>query len=120
MVPFLFVALDALPLTPNGKVDLRALPDPFKNADTTSYQPPSAGLEQRIAGIWQELLHVDRVGADDNFFELGGNSLLSLRVITAMDVRLGCRLQPRLLFFQNLRQIAAAAQLAQDAREYAG
>jgi amino acid adenylation domain-containing protein len=113
MVPSVFVALDALPLTPNGKVDVRALPDPFKDAvgDRDSYQPPDPGLEQLIAEIWQELLQVDRVGAEDNFFEIGGNSLLSLRVISAIEARAGCRLQPRLLFFQNLRQIAASARL---------
>jgi amino acid adenylation domain-containing protein len=110
MMPSAFIALDALPLTPNGKIDVRALPDPFRSApgEAGEYEPPSPGLEQLIAEIWQELLHVDRVSADDNFFELGGNSLLSLRASTMIEARLGCRLQPRLLFFQNLRQIAAA------------
>jgi acyl carrier protein len=70
-------------------------------------------LEQLVAEVWQELLQVDRVGADDNFFELGGNSLLSLRAITEIEARAGCHLQPRILFFQNLRQVAATARLAE-------
>jgi amino acid adenylation domain-containing protein len=115
MLPSGFVTLDALPLTPNGKIDVRALPDPFKNAAGTGggHEPPAPGLEQLVAEVWQELLQVDRVGADDNFFELGGNSLLSLRAVTKIEARTGCRLQPRILFFQNLRHIAAAARLAE-------
>jgi amino acid adenylation domain-containing protein len=115
MVPSGFVTLDALPLTPNGKIDVRALPDPFKNAADAGggYEPPAPGLEQLVAEVWQELLQVDQVGADDNFFELGGNSLLSLRAITEIGTRAGCRLQPRILFFQNLRQVAATARLAE-------
>jgi acyl carrier protein len=113
MVPSGFVTLDALPLTPNGKIDVRALPDPFKNPAGAGggHEPPAPGLEQLVAEVWQELLQVDRVGADDNFFELGGNSLLSLRAITKIEARAGCRLQPRILFFQNLRQVAATARL---------
>jgi len=114
MVPSAFVALDSLPLTPNGKIDVRSLPDPFKSSADAGdgYETPAPGLEQLIAEVWQELLEVDRVGADDNFFELGGNSLLSLRAITMIEARAGCRLQPRILFFQNLRQLAVAARLA--------
>ena len=115
MAPSAFIALDALPLTPNGKIDVRALPDPFKASAAAAgdgYEPPAPGLEHLIAEVWQELLEVKRVGADDNFFELGGNSLLSLRAITLIEARAGCRLPPRTLFFQNLRQLAAAARLA--------
>jgi hypothetical protein len=114
VVPSGFVALDALPLTPNGKIDVRALPDPFKNPAGAGggYEPPASALERLVAEVWQELLQVDRAGVDDNFFELGGNSLLSLRAITQIEARTGCRLQPRILFFQNLRQVAATARLA--------
>jgi acyl carrier protein len=109
MVPSLVVTLDAIPLTPNGKVDRAALPDPFRNvAPVAAYEPPAPGLEQRLAGIWQEILQVERVGAEDNFFELGGHSLLSLRVAVAVEAQTGWRMDPRLLFFQTLRQIAAA------------
>ena len=114
MVPSTFVPLDALPLTANGKIDVRALPDPFKSAAGMSgeYEPPEPGLEQLIAEVWRELLQVDRVAASDNFFEIGGNSLLSVRAVSVIEARAGCRLQPRILFFQNLRQLAATARLA--------
>ena len=113
MAPSAFVALDSLPLTPNGKIDVRALPDPFKSSAVANheFEPPALGVEQLVAEIWQELLQIDQVGADDNFFEMGGNSLLSLRAVTMIEARTGFRLQPRLLFFQNLRQFAATAGL---------
>ncbi len=119
MVPSGFVTLDALPMTPNGKIDVRALPDPFRSVATGGgYEPPAPGLEQLVAEVWQEVLQADRVGADDNFFEIGGNSLLSLRVVTKIEARVGCRLQPRILFFQNLRQVAAAVRLAEAKLAY--
>jgi amino acid adenylation domain-containing protein len=118
MVPAVFVTLDRLPLTANGKVDVRALADPLSYAADTkaAQEPPAPGLEQTIATIWQELLQIDHVGAEDNFFELGGNSLLALRVVTAIEARCGIRLPPRLLFFHSLRRVAAAARLAETER----
>ena len=108
MVPSVVVALDALPLTPNGKIDRKALPDPFRtSAKVVNEEPPAPGLEQEMAEIWREFLRVDRVGAEDNFFELGGQSLLSLRVAAAVERRIGRRMDPRSLFFQTLRQVAA-------------
>lgn len=114
MAPSAFVELDAMPLTPNGKTDVGALPDPFRNSADPhqDYEPPAPGLEQLIAGVWKELLQLNRVGAEDNFFELGGNSLLSLRAVAMIEAQAGCRLQPRILFFQNLRQLATAARVA--------
>ncbi len=109
MVPSLFVALDKLPLTPNGKIDRARLPDPFTHSARVAAcdDPPAPGLEFAIAEIWKVILNVDRVGAHDNFFELGGHSLLSLRVVEAVERRTGQRIDPRSLFFQNLRQLAA-------------
>jgi amino acid adenylation domain-containing protein len=110
MVPSLFVALNAVPMTASGKVDMRALPDPFKSAQRIAerHTPPSPGTEQLIAKVWQEILEVDQIGAGDNFFELGGHSLLALRAVAAIEKQTGRRMPPRSLFFQTLRQIAAA------------
>jgi acyl carrier protein len=82
MVPSSFIPLDALPLTPNGKVDRRALPKPDGARPDVgiSYVAPQTELEQTLAKIWQQVLHLDRVGAQDNFFDLGGHSLLLVEV----------------------------------------
>jgi amino acid adenylation domain-containing protein len=82
MLPSAFVAVDALPLTPNGKINRRALPvpDSLRPTLTTTYQAPQSETEQQIAKLWQEVLHLDKVGIHDNFFDLGGYSLLLLEV----------------------------------------
>lgn len=112
MIPSVVAAVDVIPLTPNGKVDRAALPDPFKNAVQAAarhFVAPAPGAEQTMAEIWREILHIETVGAEDNFFELGGHSLLSLRVMNAVEKRLGWRMDVRTLFFQNLRQVVASA-----------
>ncbi len=44
----------------------------------------TSAYEQRITGIWQQVLGVEEVGLHDNFFELGGNSLIALQVIAKL------------------------------------
>ncbi|MFH8344041.1 amino acid adenylation domain-containing protein [Streptomyces sp. NPDC018045] len=84
MVPSAFVAVDRLPLTPAGKLDHRALPAPDWNtsAGTREYVAPRGRAEETLAGIWAEVLGVEKVGVEDNFFELGGDSILSMQVIS--------------------------------------
>jgi amino acid adenylation domain-containing protein len=99
MVPSAFVMLDALPLSPNGKVDRRALPAPdLTSSLEESYVAPRTDLEDVLAGIWAELLHIERVGVEDNFFELGGHSLLATQVISRVREMLRVELSLRALF----------------------
>jgi len=84
MMPSAFVLLDKLPRTPNGKVDRRALPVPDKTRPELeeTFVAPRTPVEEVLAGIWAEVLGLDRVGVQDNFFELGGHSLLATQVIS--------------------------------------
>lgn len=109
MIPAMAVALDRLPLTANGKLDRNALPEPFGHATrpASAFEEPGAGVETVVADLWRQLLKVDKVGAEDNFFELGGDSLLALRFVAQIERQTATRIDPRTLFFQNLRQIAA-------------
>ncbi len=97
MVPAAIVAIDALPLTPTGKLDKRALrPPEYQHVDR--YRAPANELEEILAGIYGRVLGVERVGADDSFFDLGGDSLSAMRVIAAINDRLGTELAVRTLF----------------------
>jgi amino acid adenylation domain-containing protein len=81
MVPSAYVLLNALPLTANGKVDRLALPAPesLHLQKRAAYVMPQTESEQLIAGVWQEMLQLEKVGIHDNFFDLGGNSLLAIK-----------------------------------------
>ncbi len=99
MVPSAFVRLDALPLTVNGKLDRKALPVPDDDAYARrAYEAPQGEIETLLAGIWAELLGVERVGRHDNFFELGGHSLLAVRVLVRLTEALAVELPLAILF----------------------
>jgi len=110
MVPSSFVTLDELPLTPNGKLDRRRLPDPQSaRGEDQLTAPPRTPVEEVLAGIWQEVLGVGRVGADDDFFELGGHSLLATQVVSRLRDAFGLALPLRTIFDSpTLSSLAAA------------
>jgi amino acid adenylation domain-containing protein/non-ribosomal peptide synthase protein (TIGR01720 family) len=97
MVPALFVRLAAMPLTPNGKLDRRALPAPEQLRPVRAYVAPRDAVEEALAGIWAEILKLDRVGIHDNFFDLGGDSILGIQIVARAN-RQGMRLLPRQVF----------------------
>ncbi|MFI0772729.1 alpha/beta fold hydrolase, partial [Streptomyces sp. NPDC021218] len=88
MVPSSMVFLEILPLTPNGKVDRRALPAPDGGRPELreEYVAPRTQVEELIAGVWSEVLGIERVGIHDNFFDLGGHSLQVAKVVNRLRV----------------------------------
>lgn len=84
MVPSAFVFLNSLPLTVNGKIDRKALPAPDRSRSDVevSCVAPRNAVEEVLAGIWAELLKLEKVGIQDNFFDLGGHSLLATVLIS--------------------------------------
>jgi hypothetical protein len=87
MIPALYVPLVALPLSPNGKVDRRALPAPqdVQQSSTEEQAPPRDVIEEVVATIWMEVLHITHIGIRDNFFRIGGHSLLATRLILRLS-----------------------------------
>ncbi len=118
MVPSVFVAMDALPLTPNGKIDRKALPAPAaaQSERESRYVAPRTPTEELLAGLWAELLGLERVGIHDDFFELGGHSLLATQVASRIrdHFRVDLPLQ-RLFESPTIASIAAALDLSRPA-----
>jgi amino acid adenylation domain-containing protein len=96
MIPAVFVPLAALPLTRNGKIDLRALPRPEPQG--RGFTAPRNSVEEFLAGIYADLLKLDRVGVFHSFFELGGNSLLAAQLVSRVRDELGVELPLSALF----------------------
>jgi non-ribosomal peptide synthetase component F len=100
MIPSAFVVLDQLPLSTSGKVDRRRLPQPNDDrpALVENFVAPRTPIEQEVAGIWEQVLKVRKVGINDNFFALGGHSLLATRVITRVNESLQVEMPLRAMF----------------------
>jgi amino acid adenylation domain-containing protein len=100
MLPSAFVFLDGLPLNPNGKVDRKSLPAPgwTRPGIEETFVAPRNGVERAIAGIWAEVLKLDRVGIHDNFFDLGGHSLKATQVMSRIRQAFELELPLRSLF----------------------
>jgi amino acid adenylation domain-containing protein/non-ribosomal peptide synthase protein (TIGR01720 family) len=62
------------------------------------YSPPTTLIEQILAGIYAQVLGVDRVGVDESFFDLGGDSLSAMRAVAAINTALDEQLTVPTLF----------------------
>ncbi|MDQ6531236.1 non-ribosomal peptide synthetase, partial [Flavobacterium sp. LHD-85] len=90
MVPGFYMFLEKLPLTPNGKIDRKSLPNiSEENIIRKEFKAPTNVIEESLAGIWQEVLGIEKIGVNENFFELGGHSLIISQVINRTQKELG-------------------------------
>ncbi|MEV1178600.1 amino acid adenylation domain-containing protein, partial [Nonomuraea sp. NPDC049784] len=115
MVPSAFVELTTLPLTPNGKVDRAALPAPdgVRPELGTGFVPPRTATEEVLAGIWAQVLGLERVGIADGFFELGGHSLLATQVISRVRAAFDVEVPLTALFDRpTVAELAAVVEAA--------
>ena len=114
MVPKEIVFLEEFPYTPNGKIDVKKLPHPDSGLTHTSrkYLAPSTPLEQDLARIWEEALHLEKVSIDDNFFEIGGNSMKAFQLLAVINKELNLDLTI-ISFFQypTIQQLAESLDL---------
>lgn len=124
MVPTAWVELDNLPLTANGKVDRDALAEAGHGAsEWETFAEPRTDVEKDVAGIWRELLKLERVGLDDNFFEIGGHSLAAsqmvsrIREVFQVDLALGrVFMNPTVAGLAHEIQISTLADSSDDRR----
>jgi amino acid adenylation domain-containing protein len=112
LVPAALVPLAALPATPNGKLDRAALAKIAPGAAAArQFVPPRTPVEEVLAGIWSEVLRVERVGADDDFFALSGHSLLAAQVGYRVREAFGVEL-PLSRLFERTTLAELAAEIA--------
>ncbi|TQM78740.1 non-ribosomal peptide synthase protein (TIGR01720 family)/amino acid adenylation domain-containing protein [Saccharothrix saharensis] len=106
-VPSAFVVLPELPLTVNGKLDRRALPAPRREAAPVTV--PRTAVEEALAGVFADVLGVERVGVDDGFFDLGGDSIMSIQLVSRARTA-GWVFTPRDVFeLKTVRRLADVA-----------
>src|SRR6266508_4327205 len=117
MIPSAFVCLDALPVIGIGKVNRQALPDPGESRPNldTAFALPRSPAEEVLAGIWAQVLALDRVGIHDNFFDLGGHSLAATRVVSRIIQEFQLEIS-----LQSLLQCPTVAALAAVINEHHG
>ena len=116
MVPLHWLWLDRLPLNANGKLDRKALPAlEIGQLHNQDYVAPCTELETTLAGIWAEVLKVERVGVQDNFFELGGHSLLATQIASRVQKTLQRDVPLRAMF-----ECSTVAELAEYIEGVAG
>ncbi|MBD0260297.1 MAG: AMP-binding protein, partial [Cytophagales bacterium] len=84
ITPAYFMHLEAFPTNLNGKVDRRALPRPELLLGQAVYEPPRNAVEEEIAGIWEEVLGVQKIGRTTSFFRAGGTSTKAIQVISRL------------------------------------
>jgi len=86
MIPDGFVQLETMPLTINGKIDKKKLAEiKGKSLLTVEYVAPRDEMEEKLVGLWQEILKKERIGVKDSFFEIGGNSLKAIQLIARIQ-----------------------------------
>ncbi|HLP47042.1 MAG TPA: non-ribosomal peptide synthetase [Candidatus Kapabacteria bacterium] len=100
MLPSYFIPLESMPLNPNGKINKDALRKMNVSLDTgETYIAPRDELEKTIAGIWKEVLKIDKIGINDNFFNIGGTSLSAIQVNSRIGEMFGAEI-PIVKFFE--------------------
>lgn len=109
MVPEAFVKLDYLPFTSNGKIDRKKLPMPSKQrVSGKPFEAPVTKTEKALAGIWSEVLGIEKISLEDHFFELGGHSLKAAKVAASIHRDLAVEVPLRQLFkHTTIRSLAA-------------
>ena len=80
------------------------------------YEAPRTDTERRLAGLWTEVLGIDRVGVHDDFHELGGDSLRALDLLARVREAFGVEPPLRTLIEAPTVRLLAARVAGPDER----
>lgn len=101
MVPSYLIPLTEFPLNRNGKLDKKELPLPQEALESqVEHVSARNDLDNRLIGIWEEILGRTGIGIMDNFFDLGGHSLKATRVIAKIHEMFGVKIDMKSLFVE--------------------
>ncbi|HYX26048.1 MAG TPA: phosphopantetheine-binding protein, partial [Thermoanaerobaculia bacterium] len=89
-------------------MDRRALPVP-SFAPAQDRVAPRTPAEELLAGIWEEVLGAEAIGAGDDFFAAGGHSLLAARAASRASAAFGVDVPVSLIFEAPTPAALAAA-----------
>jgi len=107
MIPVAVTVLDEWPLSRNGKVDRSALAQFDAGRRGGAREAPRTPDEERLCGIFAEVLGLLRVGVRDSFFELGGDSIMSIQLVSRARTA-GFSFTPQHVFeHQTVERLAA-------------
>ncbi|MCY9340111.1 lichenysin non-ribosomal peptide synthetase LicA [Bacillus haynesii] len=116
MIPSCFVELDEIPLTASGKVDRKALlRHEVSVSGTAEYAAPRNEFEEKMVGIWQEVLGAEQVGIHDQFFDLGGHSLKAMTMLAKIHKAFGVEVPLQILFEKP--KVAALSDFVSEAEK---
>jgi len=101
MVPNIYIHMTKFPITPNGKIDRKALPIPDLSKELAkNYIAPENEKEKFIAGVWGEVLGIEKVGVKDNFLDIGGSSLKAVAITAKLQLKYEIKEVIAKLFFK--------------------
>src|SRR6185436_9125540 len=84
----------------------------------TDFLAPRTPVEELVAGIWAEVLGLERISVVDNFFDLGGHSLLATQVISRVRNAFRQEVAVRRIFeHPTVSELSSSLVLAQQADE---
>ncbi len=107
MIPTSFVHMSEFPMTLNYKIDRNKLPKPKKTPDSPILNTVKTQTEHELHKIWCSILDLDKIDITVSFFDIGGNSLLSVKVFTAIKNKFDLDLQLDSLFkFTSINKLA--------------
>lgn len=89
-VPSKLIILDEIPKGGTGKVQRVGLAEKlglrvdYGSDEEQVFTAPRTFVEETVAGMWSELLGVEKVGVHDDFLKMGGDSVIATQLVARL------------------------------------